>query len=277
MMPKSGFFLFSTMGLLMTGCTTLAPSEDPVFLRLTDMEARLIRVERVINNQSLIELANQVDQLQSQTAALRGEIETLRFELDGGSSRQRDLYLDVDQRLQVLESRSARPVAPSLASDPSVAGGDNSTAADGSSGLLSGTTVASEFPVPAGTDRDNYQFAIDLLRAGQYVDSRNAFVQFLQAFPTSPLADNAQYWLAETRYVQQDFSSALSEFEKVINVYPDSAQVPGAVLKIGFCYYELERWDDARTALERVVREYPDTTAARLAVQRLELINQGPG
>ena len=98
----------------------------------------------------------------------------------------------------------------------------------------------------------------------------------MQVFPTSPLADNAQYWLAETRYVQQDFSSALPEFEKVINVYPDSAQVPGAVLKIGFCYYELERWDDARIALERVVREYPDTTAARLAVQRLELISQGP-
>jgi len=276
MIPKSSFFLFGAMGLLVAGCTTLAPSEDPVFLRLTDMEARLIRVERVINNQSLIELANQVDQLQAQTAVLRGEIETLRFELDGGSSRQRDLYLDVDQRLQVLESRSARPVVPALAaSDPSVAGESNSSAADG--GFLSGTTVVSELPIPTGTDRDNYQFAIDLLRAGQYADSRNAFVQFLQVFPTSPLADNAQYWLAETRYVQQDFSSALPEFEKVINVYPDSAQVPGAVLKIGFCYYELERWDDARTALERVVREYPDTTAARLAVQRLELISQGPG
>ena len=126
MRPKCGFFLSGAMGLLVAGCTTLAPSEDPVFLRLTDMEARLIRVERVINNQSLIELANQVDQLQAQTAVLRGEIETLRFELDGGSSRQRDLYLDVDQRLQVLESRSARPVAPILAaSDPSVAGGSN--------------------------------------------------------------------------------------------------------------------------------------------------------
>ena len=275
MRPKSSFFLSGAMGLLVAGCTTLAPSEDPVFLRLTDMEARLIRVERVINNQSLIELANQVDQLQAQTAVLRGEIETLRFELDGGSSRQRDLYLDVDQRLQVLESRSVRPVAPALAANDSpVAGGGNSSSADG--GLLSGATVVSELPIPAGTDRDNYQFAIDLLRAGQYADSRNAFVQFLQVFPTSPLADNAQYWLAETRYVQQDFSSALPEFEKVINVYPDSSQVPGAVLKIGFCYYELERWDDARIALERVVREYPDTTAARLAVQRLELISQGP-
>ncbi len=267
MRPKSGFFLSSVMGLLMAGCTTLAPSEDPVFLRLTDMEARLIRVERVINNQSLIELANQVDQLQAQTAVLRGEIETLRFELDGGSSRQRDLYLDVDQRLQILEGRSVRPGAPAFAtSDSSVADGE----------LLPGATVILELPIPAGTDRDNYQFAIDLLRAGQYADSRNVFVQFLQVFPTSPLADNAQYWLAETRYVQQDFSSALPEFEKVINVYPDSAQVPGAVLKIGFCYYELERWDDARIALERVVREYPDTTAARLAVQRLELISQRP-
>ena len=132
-------------------------------------------------------------------------------------------------------------------------------------------------PVDETKAEASYRAALAFLKTGQYDQSIEAFNGFLVEYPSSAYADNAQYWLAETRYVQQDFSSALPEFEKVINVYPDSAQVPGAVLKIGFCYYELERWDDARTALERVVREYPDTTAARLAVQRLELISQGPG
>ena len=42
--------------LLAGRATTPPPEEDPVFLKLTDREARLIRVERVIDNQSLIEM-----------------------------------------------------------------------------------------------------------------------------------------------------------------------------------------------------------------------------
>ena len=74
----------------LAACTTTPPAQDPVLLRLTDMEARLIRMERVIENQSLIELANQLDQLQSQTQELRGQIETLRFESENSDTRQRD-------------------------------------------------------------------------------------------------------------------------------------------------------------------------------------------
>ncbi|MCZ0953296.1 MAG: hypothetical protein OXJ56_11965, partial [Rhodospirillaceae bacterium] len=49
---------------MLAGCaTTTPPEEDPVFLKLTDLEARLIRIERVIDNQSLIELTTRVDQL----------------------------------------------------------------------------------------------------------------------------------------------------------------------------------------------------------------------
>jgi TolA-binding protein len=67
------------------------------------MDARLIRIERVIENESLIELSTQLTQLQAETASLRGEIETLRYESENSATRDRDLYLDVDTRLQNLE------------------------------------------------------------------------------------------------------------------------------------------------------------------------------
>src|SRR5690606_23929782 len=87
------------------GCSTMTPAQDPTALRLTDLEARLIRVERVVQNESLIELASSIQQLQSQVQGLRGEIETLRFESENAAGRQRELYLDVDRRLQALESQ----------------------------------------------------------------------------------------------------------------------------------------------------------------------------
>ncbi|NIW24404.1 MAG: tol-pal system protein YbgF, partial [Gammaproteobacteria bacterium] len=64
------------------------------------------------DNQSLIELSTQLDQLQAQTQALRGEIETLRFETENAGNRQRQLYLDVDTRLQTLEEGQARLMEP---------------------------------------------------------------------------------------------------------------------------------------------------------------------
>ena len=98
--------------------------------------------------------------------------------------------------------------------------------------------------------------------------------QFLVSFPGSQLADNAQYWLAESYYVTDQFNDALAQFSIVINQYPDSRKVPDALLKMGYCNYELERWNDARAALTRVQTEYADTTAARLAEQRLNRMDE---
>ena len=90
--------------ILASGCSTLSPAEDPTALRMTDIEARLIRMERVVENQSLVELSSELERLRSETTTLRGEIETLRFETENSDSRQRELYVDVDRRLQSLET-----------------------------------------------------------------------------------------------------------------------------------------------------------------------------
>ena len=101
-----------------------------------------------------------------------------------------------------------------------------------------------------------------------------AFQQFLKTYPDSELADNAQYWLAESHYVTQKFEQALGEFETVISQYPRSRKVPDALLKMGYCSYELGQWESAKASLRRVQSEYPETTAARLAGQRLERMEE---
>ena len=132
-----------------------------------------------------------------------------------------------------------------------------------------GTLSPGQLPVPGGSDRDNYQAAFELLKEQRYEPAAMAFEQFLVTYPDSELADNAQYWLAESHYVTQMFDRALAEFEVVISKFPRSRKVPDALLKVGSCNYELKDWAAARAALSRVQSEYPDTTAARLAGQRL--------
>jgi tol-pal system protein YbgF len=123
---------------------------------------------------------------------------------------------------------------------------------------------------PTGSDQQNYQAAFDLIQARKYDEANSAFTSFLTQFPTSPLADNAQYWLAETHYVRGQYQNALPEFRKVIESYPQSAKLPDALLKVGFCQAELGDRSAARTSLQEVMRQFPDTTAARLASQRLD-------
>ena len=227
------------------GCGTFGPEEeDPVEIRLRDLESRMQRIERVLDNQSLLNLARQVQEIEEAQRQMRGEIEELRHNVESSGERQRDLYLDVDKRLQALESRGV----PSSASSADPTG---------------------QLPVPGGSELSNYQAALELLKEGRYDDARNGFRQFLSAYSESDRADNAQYWYAETYYVTRQFAEALPEFEKVIGQFPRSQKIPDALLKIGFCNYELGQWDDARAALSRVTSEYTDKTAARLAEQRL--------
>lgn len=252
------------------GCTSYSSADDPMYLRMTDMEARLIRIERVLENDSIIQLAGQLDELRNETQLLRGEIETLQFSMDNASEGQRNLYLDLDNRLQALEANQSQTVEQLSETvrrveqtEAQVTDVDNQTPAPP--------------PIPIGTDQDNYNAAFDLIQARQYEEAAAAFRSFLGAFADSPLADNAQYWLAETFYVRRQFAEALPEFQSVLDTYPQSAKLPDALLKIGFCNYELQNLEAARTALEQVSRQFPGTTAARLAVQRIERIIQETG
>jgi tol-pal system protein YbgF len=247
-----------TAAIVGSGCSSLSPTEDPVALRMQDLEARLIRIERVVENQSLVQLSSEIERLRSETTALRGEIETLRFETENSDSRQRELYVDVDRRLQSLES------APRAFEPPPQPGFQAPAAAGAAAG---GAAVAAARPT--GSDQQNYQAAFDLISARKYDEAGTAFETFLAQFPTSPLADNAQYWLAETHYVRGQFDDALPEFRKVLEQYPQSAKLPDALLKVGYCQIELGDRNAARTSLQEVMRQFPDTTAARLASQRL--------
>ena len=218
-------------------------------VKLDELERRLERMERVVDNQSLVQMTQQVDSLERRTDELQGRAETLQHDAESTAGRQRQLYADLDARIQELErSLQAR-----------------------SGGVLeSGRLPPGQLPVPGGSERDNYQVAFELVKEERYDLAANAFRQFLVTFPDSELADNAQYWLAESFYASDQFEQALTDFAVVINDYPRSRKVPDALLKMGYCNYNLKRWEAARATLTQVQSDYPETTAARLAGEYLK-------
>jgi len=239
--------LLLPVALGLPACSSLTPVDDPVYLRVQDLEARLIRIERLLENDSLISLAGDISSLRGEVQQLTGDVETLRYELDNQADGNRSLYQDLDRRLQGLEASQQQ-----LRSLPLGASGGGAAAAVG--------------------DQQAYDAAFALVQSQDYTGAQAAFESFLRNYLQSPLRANAQYWLAETHYAQLSFRTALTEFQKVVDDYPGSAKLPDALLKIGYSNDELGNRDAARQALLRVLREFPNTEIADRAEERLTRI-----
>lgn len=242
------------VALALTGCAATPPDEDPVQIKLKDLDTRLARIERVVANQSLLELSNQSESLRTDLRAMHNDIDQLTNSLEAGRKQQRDLYADLDRRMKAIESLGA-------------AGAGTGSAVTGDAGMIVGGGAAD---AQGSDDKAAYQTAFGLLKDSQYDRAIIAFQKFLASFPNSQLADNGQYWLGEAYYVNKSFPEAQAAFQRVVDKYPQSRKRPDALLKIGYCQYELKQPELARNTLTIVATQFPDTPAAHLAQQRLE-------
>lgn len=71
------------------------------------VEARLERIERLVESGSLLKMLQSLESLESELRNLRGEIELQTHQLGQLRQRQRELYLDTDSRLARVESGGA--------------------------------------------------------------------------------------------------------------------------------------------------------------------------
>lgn len=238
-------------------------------------EQRLDRLERVMRNQSLADMVYQLQQLQQEVQRLQGELELQKHAMDAMNKRQRDLYLDIDQRLSRLQQGSGTPMAsspsvPMVAPQPPA----SQPAIPASAPAVANVAAAPTAPVDPKKEAEAYQSAFNLLKQGRYADSITAFRAFLGNYAGGSYADNAQYWLAEASYVNRDFDTALKDFAKVLSDYPQSAKVPGAMLKMGYIYYEKQDWAKARDMLQNLQNKFSGNTEGRLAEKRLQRMDK---
>lgn len=272
-------------------------------------EARLSRLERMLNERSLSDLVLQIQQLQQEVQDLRGQVETQQYLLrqkgilgssSFGSETSEPSRFDAgaagDGRspFGATDPFRARVRSPSsLSFDPALNGGTDAAnnRADGPAFELPGQAPTSQqqqqqqqqasasdsgmlaLPSPetaAGGERDLYRDAFELLKARDYAAARTAFSEMVERYPQGQFADNGRYWLGEIGYVTQDYAAAKDEFGLLVTNYPQSPKLPSAMLKLGYVAYEQDELGDARELLEEVVRRFPDTTEARLAQGRLD-------
>ncbi len=184
-----------------------------------------------------LDLINQNEQLRQEVAKLRGQIEVLTNEVANTQQRQKDFYVDLDNRLRKMEPQRV--------------------------------TVDGKEANVEPAEQKFYESALALFKAGDYRGAAAAFVDFQRRYPQSGYAASSQYWLGNAYYAQRDYRSAITAQQALISGYPDSPKVPDALLNVASCYAELKDKPAAKKALETLLAKHPESAAAQTAKERL--------
>ncbi len=219
--------------------------------QLKAMDERVAKLDATLRAQGLLDLLQSVEAMKNDMAKLRGQIEVNTHNIDTTQKRQKDLYVDLDNRLRKLErvdgpTPSATP-APGASSAPA-------------------TPAASADPA---AESRTYESAFNLFKIGNYQAAIAGFQNFIKTYPASPLAANAQYWIGNSYSALRDYKTAIAQQQKLIQTYPSSPKVPDALLNIASSQAELGDKDSARKALEEIVAKHALSPAAETAKKRL--------
>lgn len=257
------FAIIVLLSALLGACAT-TPEEDPVQIKLKDLDARETRITA---NQ--VDLAQRLDEEQAKERELRGRIEQLEHAHEALAKQQRDLYGDLNKRLAASGAAAGGAAAGAASGDAT--NGGAAAAANNAAGAGAAGSAA-----PSSVEQAVYSQAFDALKAGSYSVAITGFKDFLTHYPASPLAENAQYWLGEAYYVNHDYTPAAGAFRSVLSKWPNSRKAPDALLKLGFTQYEQAQYPAARATLTDVTRRFPGSDAAKLAAERLRRIPAQP-
>jgi tol-pal system protein YbgF len=122
------------------------------------------------------------------------------------------------------------------------------------------------------TEDQFYITAKQAFDRGDFATSREEFKEFLTKYPASGRADNAQFWIGETYYLEKWYEKAILEYQNVIEKYPKGNKVQAALLKQGFSFLNLGDKANARLILKELVDKHPQSNEAAIARKKLEAI-----
>jgi len=188
----------------------------------------------------VVDLAQLIESLKQDVAKLRGLIEVLANQTETLERRQKDLYVDLDNRLRRLEQTQSQL-------QDKLSQGERSAAAE----------------------KQAYETALNQFKLGNYQLAITSFQNFMTNFSSSELVPSAQYWIGNAYYAMRDYKSAIAAQQKVVRLWPENSKAPDALLNIASSQSELGESPAARETLRALVKRYPSSPAAEQAKQRL--------
>ncbi len=222
------------------------------------------KIDNIVSNQA--SLMADIESLKSEMRALTGRIEdtehlvkrNLEMELgdsDGGGS--------IAERLNRLE-KMVKEQQKYLGLEPFVNVPSEGSAGSGEFADLDAISMENK-----PRDEALYETSLLLYKKERFEEALSGFKSFLDEYPKSDLADNAQYWIGECFMSMKQYKEAAIAFDDVIKKYPDENKVPGAYLRQAIAMQELGDTTSTKVLLKKLIKSYPDSPEAKRAKEIL--------
>lgn len=108
----------------------------------------------------------------------------------------------------------------------------------------------------------------------EYNDVVSESQQFIEEYPQSQDADNAQFVIGDSHYAQGKYEDAILAYQTVVAEYPTSDSADMAQLRIGDVYFASDDWKRSMEAYRQLTDKYPylEVEAAQHAQNRIDAI-----
>ena len=199
--------------------------------------------------------------------SVSGQMQGLNDSVDELKSRIAKLDKSVQDMQTQLQNIQAQPPSSMPAGQNGMPGGN-----PGGTVSPSGPQGGQLPPPPqaqAPPLADTYQAAVRDYNAARYDVAAGEFQDVLHYYPLDDLAGNAQFYLGEIAYRQQNYSDAISSYNAVLEGFPGSPKAPAAQLRKGLALLQTNKKDAGIRELRLLIQRHPQTPEAAQARSKL--------
>ncbi len=242
----------------------------PVHSADTEITQRLERIERLLQSQGLLDMLQQIEALQQELSNLHGEIEFQNHTLEQLKKRQRDLYTDVDQRLQSLERGGL--VTGDTTLDTVVTENPDDSAPP----LQTLEPIATDMSVSTASPQAETPLMVEVIENRQNTaaleppvapppvastaDTGEATLTPMETMTAlDPVQIRAQYQQAFKLLKQSQYDQAIKAFRAFLLVNPQSEFSDNAQYWLGEAYYVTRQFEQALVEYDNLLKHYPDS------------------
>ncbi|MCF6191022.1 MAG: tol-pal system protein YbgF [Cocleimonas sp.] len=256
-----------------------------------------------VSPETMVNVFERLETLETKARELNGENEVLRHQLKELKKRQKEGFINIDERIDEIsnasdssedkKAKSAEVESKDEPSEPEKKESEKATSETNTEKAPATKEIEETKEVPKKTsteastatpnknkkirmpnsyESETYKSAFSLMKTSPTAATK-AFQEYIQMQPESPLAANAQYWIGEIMYSHNNYKGAVEEFIKVLQKYKYSDKAPDAAIKLGYSFYALKNWAYAKRTFEDVIKYFPENkNAVNLANRRLAKI-----
>jgi tol-pal system protein YbgF len=185
-----------------------------------------------------------------------GQMQSLNDSVDELKSRMGKL----DKTIQDLQGQLQNVQNPP-SGVPGQSGGSTPAAASAAGGASEGGAAGAQAP-PL---QETYQAALRDYNTARYDVAAGEFHDILTYYPQDDLAGNAQFYLGEIAYKQNNYAEAVKNYNVVLENFSGSPKAPAAQLHKGQALIKSGKRDAGVRELRALIQRHPQTPEATQA------------